>query len=342
MPAFPCPEEPGLRQRLGLSEQSDDRLSRLPVGVEPVLPDSATSRDLMTYCAIDPDDRDAMLDARPDPERDPELWWLLRGTIAELRANMDTPLPAEGYQSWPTIPLAAGPVGLWLYAWSLLSVVPDLRDAHRRRGIAEQITHDTVVQLGAVIKAHHDVTGYRGLGLFPLWGPPQVICGCDFSIGRHDFTRSYLAFGDGPAGWALQVHIPPKGALVEFESIASIAAAEEFFGTHFPDEPIAALVCKSWILDPQLADYLGPDSNLVRFQSRFTLLPHVPLDDVSEGDREMMRLGLQLTVPEEGPLTESDLARIPRTTTLSHAFVSHIRAGRHWHKRTGIAWRLPT
>ena len=240
-----------------------------------------------------------MLDARPDPERDPELW-------------------------------------------SLLSVVPDLRDAHRRRGIAEQITHDTVVQLGAVIKAHHDVTGYRGLGLFPLWGPPQVICGRDFSIGRHDFTRSYLAFGDGPAGWALQVHIPPKGALVESESIASIAAAEDFFGTHFPDEPIAALVCKSWILDPQLADYLGPDSNLVRFQSRFTLLPHVPLDDVSEGDREMMRLGLQLTVPEEGPLTESDLARIPRTTTLSHAFVSHIRAGRHWHKRTGIAWRLPT
>lgn len=56
----------------------------------------------------------------------------------------------------------------------------------------------------------------------------------------------------------------------------------------------------------------------------------------------MMRLGLQLTVPEDGPLTERDLARIPTTTTLSRAFVRHIRAGHHWHKRTGIAWRLPT
>lgn len=264
---------PNLRQRFSLSEGAGARLNRLPAGTEPALPDSATARDLMTYCAIRRDDQVAMLDARPDPERDPELWWLLRGTTAELHANMDTPLPAEGYESWPTIPAAAGPVGLWLYAWSLLSVVPDLLHAHRRRGIAEQVTQVTVAQLGAVINAHHDVTGYRGLGLFPLWGPPQVVCGRDFSIGRHDFTRTYLAFGDGPAGWALQVHIPPSGALVESESISSIRAAEEFFATHFPDEPIAALVCTSWVLDPQLGDYLGPTSNLVRFQSRFTCFP---------------------------------------------------------------------
>ncbi|MFT4164335.1 MAG: hypothetical protein QM650_03755, partial [Microlunatus sp.] len=139
------------------------------------------------------------------------------------------------------------------YAWALLTVVPDLIDAHRRRGVPEAITRGTVA-------------------------------------------------------------------------------------AHNPDQPASALVCKSWLLDPQLGDYLPPDSNLIRFQHRFRLLPHVPLDDVSEGDREMMRLGLQLRVPADGPLTDDDLCRVPTETTLQRAFVSHLRSGGHWHKRTGVVW----
>ncbi len=52
----------------------------------------------------------------------------------------------------------------------------------------------------------------------------------------------------------------------------------------------------------------------------------------------MMRLGLQLMVPADGALTNDDLDRIPGTTTLHRAFVTHLRAGKHWHKRTGIQW----
>lgn len=161
---------------------------------------------------------------------------------------------------------------------------------------------------------------------------------CDVTIGRHDFTRAEIGFGDGVAGYALQVHIPPTGRLDEAESVASISRGLEFFAEHYPDRPASALVCKSWLLDPQLGDYLPPDSNLIRFQRRFRLLPHVLLDDVSEGDREMMRLGLQLRVPVDGPLTDDDLCRVPTETILQRAFVSHLRSGGHWHKRTGIVW----
>jgi len=87
---------------------------------------------------------------------------------------------------------------------------------------------------------------------------------------------------------------------VQEESVDSINRALAFFAEHYPDEPVSALVCKSWMLDPQLRDYLKPGSNLLRFQERWQLVPHVPLGDRSEGDREMMRLGLQIRTPENG------------------------------------------
>ncbi|WUK75215.1 hypothetical protein OG876_13035 [Kribbella sp. NBC_00359] len=65
------------------------------------------------------------------------------------------------------------------------------------------------------------------------------------------------------------------------------------------------------------------------------MLPLVPPEDPSEGDRELMRLGLQLAAPESA-LDDEDLARIPQDTSLQRAFVTHLRSGRHWHTRTGI------
>ena len=98
---------------------------------------------------------------------------------------------------------------------------------------------------------------------------------------------------------------------------------------------MSAFVCTSWLLDPQLAEYLPDDSNIMRFQRRFSVLPLLPPDDPSEGDREMMRLCLQLS-PPAGALGDEDLARVPQKTTLHRAFVSHLRSGRHWHSRTGV------
>lgn len=89
----------------------------------------------MEFCAIHADDQDVKVAARPDAQRDPDWWMLLRGSVAELRHRMDKPLPATGYTSWPTVPDNAGPVGMFVCAWALLTVVPDLIEVHRQRGI---------------------------------------------------------------------------------------------------------------------------------------------------------------------------------------------------------------
>lgn len=294
----------------------------------------------MAFCSVEVEDQEAMLAARPDPTRDPDWWWLLRGSAAELRSRMDQSLSVDGFQPWPTTARDAGPIGMFLYAWALLSVVPDVLELHRRRGISESVSRATLLDIGGVMNTHHQVTGERGVGHFPLWGPPQSFSGTNYTLGRHAFTRADLGVGGSTVAHVLMVHIPPFGPLHEAESRVSINQAMDFFATHFPEQPIAALICKSWTLDPQLAENLKPDSNLVRFQRRFELLPHVPGEDESNGDREMMRHGLDLEPPFEGPLTEADLRQVPRDTTLQRAFVDHIRAGRHWHNRNGIIWLL--
>lgn len=321
-----------------MSPAARSRLEQVPDGPDVQLVDDAAAAELMGFCAMPSADRQLMLDARPDPGRDADWWLLLRGCVAELERRMDQQLPPSGFIAWPRVPEPAGPVGMFLYAWALLAVVPELLKVHRRRGVPEQVSRDTLAGLGGMMAAHAEVTGVHGVGLFPLWGPPQRVCGVDYTIGRHDFTRTEIGFGDGTAGYALQVHVPPTGRLVEAESVDSVERGLAFFAEHYPEEPISALVCRSWILDPQLAEYLPADSNLIRFQRRFRLLPHIPPADESSGDRELMRLGLGLPTSATGALSENDLDQVPSATRLHRAFITHLRSGQHWHKRTGIQW----
>jgi hypothetical protein len=44
----------------------------------------------------------------------------------------------------------------------------------------------------------------------------------------------------------------------------------EFMATYFPDYAYKAFFCGSWLLDPQLGDLLGHDSNIALFGKRFT------------------------------------------------------------------------
>jgi hypothetical protein len=316
-------------ERLGYPERDRTRFEEYD-GLQ--LPEDA--EELMAYCGVAPADRKEMLAARPDPERDPEWWAVTSALAGEIARDMDQPLPPTGFHSWPAVPPDTSPVGLFAEAWALLASVPRLRELHARRGVPESVTVTTVSALGGVMATHRHLFGRAGVGWMPLWSPPLRFRGTDFEIGRHAFTRTQLGMGDGVSGYVLSLHIPPSGRLDAQASAESIATAVESFKRWYPEEPVGAFVCHSWLLDPQLAEYLPSESNIIRFQSRFDLLPHLPPEDPAEGDRELMRLGLQIAVPDH-PLTEEDLAAIPRDTTLRRAFVDHLRAGRHWHLRTG-------
>lgn len=324
-------------ERVGFSERDRERFQGLEVADGLQVPEDAEA--LMAYCGVDAADRQEMLATRPDPDRDPEWWAIASALAGEVERDLGLAVPSTGFRGWPAVPPEASAVGLFANAWALLANVPRLLKLHAERGVPESVTVATVAALGGVMGTHRQVFGRAGVGLMPLWGPPLRFRGADFEIGRHDYTRTQLGLGDGVSGHLLLIHIPPIGPLDVQESEESVATAIESFKRWYPEEPVSGLACHSWLLDPQLAEYLRPDSNIIRFQQRFDLLPPLPPEDPSEGDRELMRLGLHLSVPDDA-LTDEDLASVPQDTTLQRAFVTHLRGGRHWYGRTGMlkAW----
>src|SRR5439155_1415026 len=82
-----------------------------------------------------------------------------------------------------------------------------------------------------------------------------------------------------------------------------------FFARHFPETPTRLGICTSWLLDPQLAEYLAPDSNVVRFGRRFTLV-----GDGYDGNAVVLRFVFHRITPQ--------IDDLPQRTTLERAIVA--------------------
>jgi hypothetical protein len=123
----------------------------------------------------------------------------------------------------------------------------------------------------------------RTYGEQGVTGPVADTEGELYQLGRLQFQRSRLSnrTGDflraaglpyGPGELALDMHVPDfLGPITPTACDRSIVRAREFFARHFLAEPYRVTTCHSWLLDPQLAEYLPSDSNIVRFQNRFRL-----------------------------------------------------------------------
>jgi len=174
------------------------------------------------------------------------------------------------------------------------------------------------------MRAHRAITGVSGLGLFDgLYSPALEVRGAMYRLGLLVFNRGEVALGNGACGHALGVHIGTE-PLESDGCDDSFAYAQTFFAQHFPDEPVSFYSCESWLLDPQLAEYLRETSNIVRFQRRFRLLPLDPRRISDETIREYAFSGSTVPIDE-----------LPQDTALRRAYVEHLRSGRHWYSRVG-------
>ncbi|MGZ0146604.1 acyltransferase domain-containing protein [Kribbella sp. WER1] len=324
----PDAEVARLVARLGLA---DDALADLGVLAElgpPTAPidltgwsSGADPDGVLARLGLSDEDRSDTLANRPDPVRDPELWWLLERCHHQLVERLGTtgPLPP-----WPDLGPVTGPVGRFLYVWAFLATLPAVRRYHADRGIPDADSWPSLAVLGAQMANRRELFGEGGLHT-QNW-VTHHFRGAIYALDRLHFERQ-RSWYDAPGGPArdepvLGLHIP-EGRLTPESVDAALDRARIFFGTHYPDEQYRFATCVSWVLDPQLTDYLSADTNIIRFQQRFTLLPEADKDDGA-------------TVVEflfKRPLTE--LATLPRTTTLQRAVVDHIRTGRSWKFRTG-------
>ncbi|MEQ4205793.1 acyltransferase domain-containing protein [Actinopolymorpha sp. B9G3] len=294
-----------------------------------VLPELDDAVSDLLRLAVPHEDIDAILACLPVLQEPGPLRWLLERCVHELTQCMDHPRIGPRF---PTFPNQGKPVRRYFYVFVFLAMLPHLRKLHRQRGIPEHVSWLTLTDLGRRVAAHRRFHGVGGLR-DPSW-LVHHFTGTLYQLGRLQFQRATLdkrlgpsiaraGMPDRPGDPCLSVHIPDYcGPLSPQACDASFAAAREFFAKHFPGELYRIAVCGSWLLDTQLAEYLRTDSNIVQFQRRFTIRTF------PANDHTILRFVFGTD--------ETDLDELPRRTTLEHAIVDHLKAGRHW--RAGSGW----
>ncbi|GIJ45363.1 hypothetical protein Val02_22490 [Virgisporangium aliadipatigenens] len=296
--------------RLGVPLAEVERVHRL-AGDRPSapLPQRVDAPALLERLAVPPQDAAEILAGWPAPDSPlwtAELRWLLDRVIALLRADL-------GGHGWlppgPELPRERGPAWRHLYVYAYLAMVDVVRGYHRQHGIADAVTWTTLADLGRNLAVDRRMGG-EGWPVMQSWLTLHVR-GAVYELGRLQFHR----------GATLDLHIPEAGPLSPAVIDASLDQARAFFPRHFPDEKYAEFGCGSWLLDPQLREYLPEESNIVRFQRRFALEPYVQPEGI-DADVEVLRFVFRtLSTP---------LERLPRRTALQRAVVEHLSAGRHW------------
>jgi hypothetical protein len=303
--------------RLGVPVEEVERVHRLADDLPSVpLPDRADAPAILDRLAVRADDAAEILAGWPDadsPLWTPELRWLLDRTTALVRADL-------GGHDWlppgPELPRDRGPAWRHLYVYAYLALVDVVRGYHRDHGIADAVTWTTLADLGRNLAVDRRMNG-EGWPVMQAWLTLHSR-GAVYELGRLQHHR-----GDGAE---LGLHIPEAGPLTPEAVTASLDAARAFFPRHFPDEHYTHFACGSWLLDPQLLEYLPESSNIVRFQRRFELEPYEEPEGI-DCDAEVLRFVFRtLTTP---------LDRLPRRSVLQRAVVDHLEAGRHWRWRRG-------
>lgn len=71
---------------------------------------------------------------------------------------------------------------------------------------------------------------------------------------------------------AISLHIPGNDKLTEEAVNESLAIGDKFFERFFPDVKFKAYVCSSWLMDTALSNFLGENSNILKFQKRFRIV----------------------------------------------------------------------
>lgn len=325
----------GILSRLPHDEPTRSWLRHIE-SIEPIspairMPGPGEINDALIDLGVPHEDIGAVIRHMPTPDRDPDTWWLLERAAASIHACMGDISDPPRMPALPPDELA----DRYFYAYVYLALKPLVERWYQQRGIPADVGRHTLADLGRNMAVHRK---RHGTGGFNLQNWIQLhFRGALFQLGRLQFQRARL--GDttgnaittaghpfGPGDFALNVHINDfSGPLRPDLCDASFDRARDFFPAHFPDEGYHIAMCHSWLLDPQLADYLPEGSNIIQFQRRFTLVQRdrEPSDD----DAFLFVFGR--------PLSGEEIASFPQSTTIQRALVDHVKAGKHWYVGSG-------
>lgn len=253
--------------------------------------------------------------------------------VARSRGDVDVAIPI-----WDDLD-DAGESGRFFYFY-LFALCYDDACAFLREGRCPPDVIDTTM---AVMPRHVAIHERKraSVGFEPGWWLLPILRGEMVQIGSLQFHRVNLGVGNlSPEPWysseealargvgfrrgdpSVGVHIPYGTALAPSDLDATFARARDVLGAMWPVEQRRLATCQTWLLDDQLAEFLDPDSNIMRFQRRFTLLDGWYDNDVETIGFIFQTVGVAL-------------ADLPRDTTLQRGVLDLLERGGHWRARPG-------
>lgn len=147
----------------------------------------------------------------------------------------------------------------------------ELSRQYKERGISEDVFYESIKYLPDTLLK----------GDFKVDKEAWIVLSLKFEIfrlGRLQFQISKM-YPEGKDGGftgeenIIDVHIPSDGGSVTPEVVdEAFGLAENFFKTHFPEYEYKYYTCFSWMLDDGLREYLGDDTNIIKFQKRFNII----------------------------------------------------------------------
>jgi hypothetical protein len=287
----------------------------LPGAVEPYPePGAADVRELLLdWCGADPADAEdavaglAALDGGA------------RETADRLYQSIAADMGGHKWLPWPPAPADHPLLGLY----PLLAAVPGMLAFHAGKGVDEDLSRRVLADLGEKLRLNRRLHGRAGLDV-ANWFTGHVR-GALYQLGRLQFCVE----GDGPNP-VVGMHIRGEGGPLTLDAVRdSVEWALEFFPAVFPEHyggpEDLVFTCHSWLLDPQLRDWLPERSNVPGFGALFDL--------EGPGDPAGNRADLWRFVfarPADTPVEE-----LPQDNSLQRAILAGIKADVPWRNRLG-------
>ncbi|WP_210587498.1 acyltransferase domain-containing protein [Streptomyces sp. GESEQ-35] len=300
-----------------------------------MLPDTDELPEILLDLAVPHEDINELVALRRTLTADAGAMRLLEECVEELVRDIGE--MGKGPRLGERVAEAPAALDHYFAVYVFVAALPHTRAYHRARGIPADVSRRTLADLGRNMAVHRRRYGRGGLHVVSWLS--NHFRGELYQLGRLQFERARLGERTGSALAAAGLDVAPgtpclnlhicdfHGPLAPAACDRSLALAREFFARHYPQERWQVAVCHSWLLDPQLKQYLPADSNVVRFQERFRAIWN-DREDLQRADTE----------PVQFVFGNPDLPveSLPRRTSVERAVGDHLRAGGHWY--IGHGW----
>lgn len=278
---------------------------------------------LMDRLGISPEDQAQLLELLPQVAADSELLVAVTEIANLLRAEagLDAQPAALGEHTERLNALQERLLpgqGLLMIAAHLVST-DVVRAWHTARGLTQEQSWLALSDLGQQMRVHRLTFGE--LGHHTLAWTAMNWTGRLFWLGRlqFDLHRS------GAGRWRIGTHIPATGPLTPAAVEESFAAAQQFFPSRFADLSAESegevfgreFVCHSWLVNEELPQIVGPDSNLGAFAARWTVEKTFPAADDA----------VFFVFNQRPPY---QLADLPQRSRLQRGLIARLEDGRGW------------